>query len=144
MDSLCIDILYIIFLPYIGASREGIVIVAAIASIIFSGIRLFIEVFQMFKLGLWSYLRSWVNWIELILFTFSIIFVIVFFNDCYCTMLVVHVHVPALTQNPTSHVFHNMNNIILCVLVILYLLIKPLIFNVVSLLHRAIKLLRAC
>ena len=74
-------------------------IVAAIASIILSGIRLFIEVFQMFKLGMWNYLRSWVNWIELILFTFSIIFVIVFLLLCnvscvpiYCILLYMHVH----------------------------------------------------
>jgi hypothetical protein len=66
------------------AYREGIVIIAAIASFILSGIRLFIEVFQIFILGVWRYLWHWVNWIELTLFTFSVIFAIVFFNDCYC------------------------------------------------------------
>jgi transient receptor potential cation channel subfamily A protein 1 len=33
-----------------------------------------------------NYLKDWVNWIELTLFTTSIIFVVIFFTDCLCPM----------------------------------------------------------
>ena len=70
-------------------ARIGFVILAAIAVIISSAIRIFIELFQFVQLGVWNYLKDWVNWIELTLFTTSIIFAVVFFTDCLCPMSVV-------------------------------------------------------
>ena len=59
-------------------------IVAAIIVLVTTLIRLGMEVFQMIQLCFIDYFFSWVNWIELLLFIFSIIFVITFTNDCFC------------------------------------------------------------
>ena len=73
--------------PVLSSSREGFLIVAAIIVIISSLVRITFEIFQMFQLRVWKYFLDWVNWIELSLFTLSILFVFVFFTDCYCPRL---------------------------------------------------------
>ena len=52
--------------------------------ILFSIIRLVMELFQAFQLQLVRYFLSWVNWIELLVFSTSIFFVTTFFTDCLC------------------------------------------------------------
>ena len=57
---------------------------AAIVVIITSAIRLIFELYQVFQMGPLKYFLDWINWVEVILFTFSIVFVVVFFTDCFC------------------------------------------------------------
>lgn len=64
--------------------REGFLVLAAFVILISSGIRILMELFQVFQLRVLNYFLDWVNWIELLLFTFSILFVFVFFTDCLC------------------------------------------------------------
>lgn len=51
--------------------------------VLFSLIRLAMELFQAMQLRL-RYLLSWVNWIELLIFSSSILFVATFLTDCLC------------------------------------------------------------
>ena len=52
-------------------------------TIIFAAIKLIFEGFQLIKLR-HRYLLDWVNYLEIMLFTFSIIFAFVFLNPCLC------------------------------------------------------------
>ena len=68
----------------LGTVREGFLVLAAAVVIISSVIRLIMELFQAMQLRVWKYFIDWINWIEMILFTCSILFVVVFFTDCFC------------------------------------------------------------
>lgn len=52
--------------------------------ILFSIIRLLIELFQAIQLRVWRYLLSWINWVEILVFSSSLFFCITFFTDCLC------------------------------------------------------------
>ena len=54
--------------------------------ILFSLIRLAMEVFQAIQLRILQYFLSWVNWIEIIVFSCAILFVTTTPNDCLCPL----------------------------------------------------------
>lgn len=70
----------------LDGGRGVFLVVAAIVVVVSSGVRILMELFQAFRLRVWKYFLDWVNWVELALFTCSILFVVVFFTDCYCPM----------------------------------------------------------
>ena len=54
--------------------------------ILFALCRLVLELAQIIVLRL-NYVRDWINWMEVLLFVFSIIFVWVFNTECACTLI---------------------------------------------------------
>ena len=56
---------------------------AAVIVIFLAALRLVIEAFQLVQLKVW-YILDWVNWLEVSLFLFAIMFVSVFNNECQC------------------------------------------------------------
>ena len=65
-------------------NRTRFVYVAGVVIIIFAIVRLVMETFQMIQLRVIDYLLDWINWLEVLLFTLSIIFAWVFNSDCLC------------------------------------------------------------
>ena len=51
--------------------------------IIFATIKLLFELFQFLKLGV-KYFFDWINYLEIVLFSGSIIFAFIFATDCFC------------------------------------------------------------
>ena len=68
----------------INFARHRALLTMSVFVILFSLIRLLMEVFQAFQLRLVRYFLSWVNWIELLVFSSSILFVMTFLSDCLC------------------------------------------------------------
>jgi transient receptor potential cation channel subfamily A protein 1 len=68
----------------INFARHRALLTMSVFVILFSLIRLLMEVFQAFQLRLVHYFLSWVNWIELLVFSSSILFVMTFLSDCLC------------------------------------------------------------
>lgn len=66
-----------------SGNRRRFIYIAAVIIIIFAVIRILMEAFQMIQLRLF-YFFSWVNWVELLLFICSIIFVWIFHSECLC------------------------------------------------------------
>ena len=58
-------------------------VAAAVSVIIFAVVRLVIEVFQLIQLRE-RYIQDWINWMEVALTVFAIMFVAVFNNECQC------------------------------------------------------------
>lgn len=58
-------------------------VVAASIVISVALVRLLFEMFQLINLKIY-YVLDWVNWIEVLLFIFAIIFVFVYFTECFC------------------------------------------------------------
>ena len=67
----------------LSSLRSTFLSIATTVVLIVAIIRLLFEVFQFFSLKL-RYVIDWVNWLEVILFISSLIFVSVY-NDCQCT-----------------------------------------------------------
>ena len=83
-NKLCTICFFSPVLAVMSVAKEGFLILAAIIVISSSVVRLLMELFQVVQLRVWKYLLSWINWIEMILFLCSIMFVFVFANDCFC------------------------------------------------------------
>ena len=63
--------------------KERFLYISAACTGIFALIKLAFEFFQLLKLR-HRYLLDWINYLEIILFVCSILFIFVFFNDCLC------------------------------------------------------------
>ena len=86
-------------LPDISTARRNFLYLAVLVTILLSGARLVVEVFQLlhwtqskrrnicgnrYKLYVnWEYWLDWSNYLEIMLYSFSVTFVVVF-DDCFC------------------------------------------------------------
>ena len=72
---------------HIGISRVRLafIYISAIVVVILSLFRLFLEGIELVTQR-WRYLLDWVNWMEIVLFLSSIIYVWVFHVDCLCPL----------------------------------------------------------
>ena len=69
----------------ISTPRLSFIYISAIVVLIFCLCRLSLEGIQ-FKIQFPHYLLDWINWMEIILYLSSIIFVCVFGSDCLCPL----------------------------------------------------------
>ena len=71
--------------PFTGLSVSHGLIVFSFAIIVglLAIMRLFLEAFELFTLKL-RYLFDWVNYLEVILYSLTIVFVFIFLEPCYC------------------------------------------------------------
>ena len=80
--------IFIISVPLFHAELNAIqyytLRILSVFVILFSLIRLIMELFQAIQLRLVRYALSWVNWLEVLVFCSSIFFVVTFFSDCLC------------------------------------------------------------
>lgn len=79
----CTEKLITFFIPGFSSTEDVFLYFAASVVIVVAIIRLLFELFQFLTLKLY-YLIDWVNWIEVILFICSIIFVFVYPTGCLC------------------------------------------------------------
>ena len=70
---------------YLGANadQQRAALAMAVLTMIFAVVRLIVEFIQLLQLK-WEYFLDWVNYIEVPLFVFSIIFCAVFGTTCFC------------------------------------------------------------
>ena len=75
--------LYLLFCIDLSTSRRIGIALTAVVVIFLAVVKLIFEAFQFIKLGL-KYFIDWINYIEVILFSGSIVFAFIFATDCFC------------------------------------------------------------